>query len=90
MKNKWNFIVFLVYLIYCLFFFVVFWCVFDDNQLYRQYFDLSYTCLLVACGTNTVSQIIAIITKKKYAVRWIVLGAFALLMTIAFTIGQSV
>lgn len=89
-KNKWNTVIFLWYLAYCLFFLILFWRFFGDNDLFDKYYNLTYKCLLITFGVNTMSQILAIIAKQKFAIRWLISGAFSLFLTIAFTVGQSV
>lgn len=88
--NKWNTIVFLCHLSYCIFFFILFWSVFDNNNLFDKYYNLASNCLLATLGINTLGQILAIITKQKFAIRWLIIGLLLFFVTISFTIGQSV
>ena len=89
-KIKWNTIIFLCYLAYCLLFFVLFWVVFTDNDLFYKYFDMAFNCLLIISVANTISQIIGAITKQYFAIRWLLLGGLLFFLTIGFTVGQSV
>ncbi len=93
-KIKWNTVVFLCYLAYCLFFFILFWGFFSDNDLFHKYYNLTYICLLISFGINTISQLTAmvidLVTKQTFTIKWLIAGGFLLLFTIAFTSGQSV
>lgn len=89
-KNKWNMLVFLCYLAYCVFFFFLFWFVFDNNDLFNKYYDLSFICLRITFGINTLSQVLAIIKKRAFSMTYLAMGIFLLLLTIGFTVGQSV
>ena len=90
MKNKWNTIVFLCYIAYCVFFFFLFWCAFDNKDQFYKYYNLAFNGLLTTVGVSSLVQIIAIIAKRKFAIRWLLGGVFLLFLTIAFAIGQSV
>lgn len=87
---KWNRIVFLSYLAYCVFFFILFWNVFDNNELYHRYYPLVSDGLKIGCIANAVSQIWAIFKRQWHAVGCLLLGVFMMLLTIVFTIGMGV
>ncbi len=89
-KISWNTIVFLCYLTYCILFVALFWSVFNNNDLFHKYYDVTFNCLLATLGINTLSQILAIIKKKMFSIRWLLVGVLFFFLTIAFTIGQSV
>lgn len=89
-KNKWNTLIFLCYLAYCVFFCLLFWFAFDNNDLFYKYYDLASLCLRITFGINTLSQILAIFKKRAFSVTYLVMGIFLLLLTIGFTVGQSV
>ena len=88
-KVKWNTIVFQCYFLYCVGFIVLFWCVYVNNDLFDEYFELVLNGLLLTLGVNTLSQIWAIITKRSYAIIWLFIGVILFFLTIGFTIGQS-
>lgn len=88
-KSLWNKLVFLLYITYCIFYIIIFWCVFDNNDLFHKYYDITHNFLLISVVINTFSQILAIIKKKYSAIAYLFFGILLFLFTIAFTIGQS-
>jgi hypothetical protein len=89
-KLKWNTIVFLGYLAYCVLFLCIYWFVFDSNELFEKYYDLTVYGLVAAFGINTLAQFYAIIVKKDFTTRWLVLGIAMFFLTFGFSIGQGV
>ena len=89
-KLKWNTIVFLGYLAYCVLFIFAYWFVFDSNELFRQFFNWTVYGLMAGFGINTLAQFYAIIVKKDFTTIWLLLGILMPVLTMGFSIGQGV
>lgn len=89
-KAKWHTVTYLAYVAYCIAFFIVFWTVFTNDDIFNRYFYAALGGLQILCSTNTAVQLIALAMRKKHAVSWLLTGLLLLFLTIGFTFGQGV
>jgi len=95
-KIEWNKIIFLGYLAYCVLFFLIFHCVFDNNELYHKYYNIVADGLFRIFGINVLSQLLVMIMNRnsaetyEIAETWLIYSVLVFFGTLVFTAGLSV
>lgn len=90
MKKNWYIMIFCLTMVYYVIYYIAFWYIFDDNDIYTQYFWAWYDIFWFMFIPNILCQSIAIMKKRKLAGCLLLLGMFAGIFTHGITVASGV